>query len=128
MLAIENRPGFNLQSNFRQLLTGQQEGRGTFEPLQQPFSVLIVVAWLVVGAHWFRPPAASLHKIQTGCVPCSDNAAHRGEARGAGRSGFYARSYGSPVLHSKTSAQSRQIVCLKDVKNYFQSDLFHIDS
>jgi len=80
MLAI----GFNLLSNFRQLLTGQQEGRGTFEPLQQPFSVLIVVAWLVVGAHWFRPPAASLHKIQTGCVPCSDNAAHRGEARGAG--------------------------------------------
>lgn len=50
------------------LSPGTKEECGTFEPLQQPFSVLIVVSWQEIGVHWFRTPAASLHKSQTGCV------------------------------------------------------------
>ena len=84
-----------------QLFRAQQEECGTFEPLHQPFSFLIVVSWQEIRVHWFRTPAGSLHKSQTGCIACSDNAAHRGEADRAGWPGFMRGVYGSTLLPAK---------------------------
>jgi hypothetical protein len=69
LLAIENQVAFGSPVrlgvlNAARLFPAQQEECGTFEPLQQPFSVLIVVSWQEVVVHWSRTSAGSLHKVR----------------------------------------------------------------